>query len=101
MNWTAVAALVGFIFLVIIVVASVSMGLRWNKIDFHEVGTRYAVIVICAAVAALSIGGGLVWLTKMFTDTAGDIAPGIQQQQVDLPANNNNGGGGQAEQGGR
>lgn len=88
-NWAAVSGLVMFVFVVLFIVASLSMGLRWKKIDFQEIFASYGKLLICGFIAAVAIGGGVVWATKALTDTTNSVAPGISTQQPgsgDAPA---------------
>lgn len=88
-NWAAVSGLVMFVFVVLFIVASLSMGLRWKKIDFQEIFASYGKLLICGFIAAVAIGGGVVWATKALTDTTESVAPGISTQQPgsgDAPA---------------
>lgn len=80
-NWAAVSGLVMFVFVVLFIVASLSMGLRWKKIDFQEIFASYGKLLICGFIAAVAIGGGVVWATKALTDTTESVAPGISTQQ--------------------
>lgn len=82
-NWAAVFGIVTAFFVIITLIAGVTMAPKWKKLTFAQIAHEYGIILVLWVMSYVALGGGALALAKGTSGQVDNIAPGTVQQQQD------------------